>query len=341
MKRSAFLTVAAMGLASSAMAVETTGLNLGLNNQYMSNGELAMSPAQIMNFDKSKADLTLSQSNSDYKESSVSTDYVTNGIKGAAYYKSDAAPFVFGVTANSLTTKIEDFDTTSSRTVFQPEFAYQLPADVTIGLSHAVVTDKLDLPAPLTDTDIAFNQTKLGAMWKADALEIGLAHATEVDEKDESNGNSITRNLPAKTTVHGRYAMNNTMAFGGAISNSDFTAAESTWVDETYGKDGLETADKMSVKAFVEMMPMDELKVEGILAYRGAADEELFNGFRAPVNSTGIEANAIYRPATNWETGGGLAYATGDREYTEVGTGDKIKVESDETKISVFGGMRF
>ncbi len=338
MKRSAFLTVAAMGLASSAMAVETTGLNLGLNNQYMSNGELAMSPAQIMNFDMSKADLTLSQTSFDSKKAGTTTDLTTNAIKGAAYYKSDAAPFVFGVTANSLTTKVDDVDITNSRTVFQPEFAYQLPADITVGLSHAVVTDKLD--APGTDSDIDFNQTKLGAMWKADALEIGLAHATEVDEENTGSAGTIERHLPAKTTVHGRYAMNNTMAFGGAISNSDFTAAESTWVDGKYGKDGLETADKMSVKAFVEMMPMDELKVEGILAYRGAADEELFNGYRAPVNSTGIEANAIYRPATNWETGGGLAYSTGDREYTN--TADtKVKVENTDTKISVFGGMRF
>jgi hypothetical protein len=170
------------------------------------------------------------------------------------------------------------------------------------------------------------NDFRPGVLFAADNLEAGITYVTK-SNSDEPKINGVKQpavRVPAQTTVHGRYAVDKTMAFGAIVTNVR---------DSAMDKDHLK--DQQRLKATGEF-DVAAVKVEGDVGYNTKFAKTDADIAQDNIGTVEIGAAADYAINKMAAIGGGLGYEFGSDTNKA-----KQDVATNTLSVLVRGDMKF
>ena len=316
-------------LASSAFGADTVFKN-HLKSQAI------VSPAQLYQVNQTKSDFQLGFNNSS-SESKTDAGKVSSDMKGtdlfaAAIYSQDAMNLRAGLGLEYTSGKEEsknDAGLTSGGDMTLLTVTPQ--ASIVTGPISLGVAADINQASFEADTagssinKIDYNRARFGATMIQSNLEGGLAYATKVDESKEFDGAKYSVKTPSELTVHGRFALDSTMALGGTVSNIYTSELE---------EGNVQLDDQMRTRAIWEMLN-GPTKIEADVAYNSKYYGDSQSADVNNIATWEVGAAADYNVSETANVGAAANYAWGN----DKAAGQTINVSA--TSFAVRGNVRF
>lgn len=346
------VAVASLLIGANIVAEEATMSSNTMKSTFWNSlhSNMIVSPAQITQMPQVKTDITIGFGAAEEKteQNSVSNTSDTDlfGFDAAGVYKINTMPLYFGMDINYGTQSSEigtdqKTDMTVTETVFSPKAAYMLPMGLTFAgqidfFSQSTDFDK-DIGTKVDDeTYTLFTPAVMFSManWEA-----GFAYQVAYEKDADSDSAAIQ--VPANLKLHGRYALDSTMAVGAIVEMVDQGG-----FDET--KDMYDA--QWIPRATFEMMPTQELKLEADLGYAWSYSKEdkvmnLGQGadYTPWMNTVDFTLAGDYSISEMASIGGGFNYLTGSETLTIVEGTTESKLDSTVSawNVSIRGNMVF
>jgi hypothetical protein len=331
--RKVHVLVSATGLAmtaSVAVAAEST-----FDNHLTSTP--MVSPAQIYQTQDLKTDFKVGYESAegttkpDGSSSTTATDK-TNDLFAAAIYNIHSIGLRAGIALDygSSNTEAEVVDVTTGQKdkikiegndmMVTPQAAMPLgPVVAGVAADFHQVTAK---PDGVDEQKGSYNTFRPGVLFATKDMEAGITYASQTNT-NESDADKLSFAVPAKTTLHGRYAIDRELAVGAILAD---------WHYKGIDEDTLK--DQTRVTGTVEY-GIGAVKTEGELGYRSAFYKNKDSVMEDNIGMMDIGAAADYEVTKTAAVGGALGYEFGSD------SAKGVKYSANMFNVAVRGNMKF
>jgi hypothetical protein len=326
---SALVVSAVMVLASSAFAVElttkatatTTPATVNktpFNNHLKST--VIVSPAQLYQVTKARTDFQLGYDSAESSDKATGSETTnTNigpGLFAAGIYNT---PFnarvglsvdytTMDLKSTNKTTGQPDAEAKATGTdmVFRPQVAYPIMNMVVVGASYDIYQNTVKPEEGETQT-ASYGRFHPGALFMMRDLEAGITYQQAVNTRDTEDAKVLPVAEPAEVTLHGRYAINDSVKAGGIVQTIHHS-----------GLDKDTTKDQNVFSITGEMAPNHAISLEGALQYGQSYYKNKDTMNSDNIGYMGLEAALDYEVTSAATVGGAVGYATGSESNAGV-----------------------
>lgn len=323
MKRSALIFAAMMASGAAVAAeeaktapVSTTPATTTTTFSNNLNSTLIVSPAQYYQVEALRNDLQLGLMNNSgeakFDGGKSTTKLTGNELNVDAIYNIQGAGARVGLTLDYGTMKGETKTTgaDTSKTDYTsmnlaPVGTFTVADAVVVGASINLLQNSSKAEG---GKEVKFSHTIVqpGVLYKNNQLEAGLTLTGNSKAKTKVEGVEVEQELAGATTLHGRYAVNDTMAAGAIVTNQSVTKAEKESSNATN-----------NVKGTFEY-GMEAVKLEGTLGMTTAGYKKKENMSTDNISTMEIGGAADYAVNPSTVVGGGLTYEWGSEKNAGV-----------------------
>ncbi len=325
------------GFAMSAVTGTAVAADAAFDNHLTSTP--MVSPAQLYQTDALKTDFALGFLSATDEVKPTTGDKTTSDVTGtrlfaAGIYNIQAIGLRAGLVADYVTfdaeTKTGALNAKAEGSVvsLSPTFAY-VAGPVALGLAIDVNSETTKIKVDgAEEIKQDWMTVRPGVLFANEQMEAGVTYTTK-GTKDAVKKDGIEvapeSDTPAEVTLHGRYAVDKTMAFGAIVGNR----MQADVSDDT-------VKDLTSLTATAEFA-LDAVKLEGDVGYNMATykkKEELDSG---TIGTVDLGAAADYTINKQASVGGGVGYEFGADENTT----NKNEYAVNTLSVLVRGDMKF